>query len=414
MIPHRPPFKLRTIAARLIAPTASSGTARRLEQAYSQAVGCTEAVWLPSARAGIYWALLAATRGQAKVVAPAFTCSVVHEAIVRSGCELCLIDSGSADFLMDEEALRLARSGVYALVLSEPYGHAYEFQDAEEDKAAAAKIRIFDSAMAISHRSLFDRLEGNDFAVVSFAAGKTSYSGWGGMGFTRDTALADEVRRLRDSTLQKAGIKLTAKRIAQIVLRTVAHQPAVHSATLSVWKRTASARQLASKLLRRAPQEDVQSLDPAEWLPTIGQSPEWMQPSTYLDRGLALWNLQHADSAHAARLENALRYNTNLAGRAGVDCPPSSRFGLSHYTVRVDARIRNAVGQNLKKLGVDTRTLWSFNPYLSPEEYPNTSRLCAELLNLPNTQWMTPSQIDAVSERLLKCIKVCMKTHASA
>ncbi|MGA2822971.1 MAG: ABC transporter permease, partial [Bacteroidales bacterium] len=47
----------------------------QLEAAYATAAGCPSAVWLPSARAGICWALRASIGPQTKVLGPAFTCS---------------------------------------------------------------------------------------------------------------------------------------------------------------------------------------------------------------------------------------------------------------------------------------------------------------------------------------------------
>src|SRR6185369_10185549 len=96
---------------------------------------------------------------------------------------------------------RAAQDCEHALVLSEPYGHAYDLEALDRASAVKPKIRIVDSALAVPHRALFARLRGNDFAVVSFGSGKTVYAGWGAMGFTRDAALAKEVRKIRDGML---------------------------------------------------------------------------------------------------------------------------------------------------------------------------------------------------------------------
>ena len=97
----------------------------------------------------------------------------------------------------------------------------------------------------------------------------------------------------------------------------------------------------------------------------------------------------------------ARRYHHNLAGANGLLLPPISPFALSHFTIRVDASIRNRVKEELIKLGVYTISLWTFSPHLNPQEFPNAARLCAEVINLPLSPWMTPAQVDEVCERLL-------------
>ncbi len=83
MIPmHRPAFGIATVLASSLADRKNSSL-NLLEEVYAEVSGCAEAVWLPLARAGICWALRAAIGEQTKVVAPAFTCESVHEAIAE-------------------------------------------------------------------------------------------------------------------------------------------------------------------------------------------------------------------------------------------------------------------------------------------------------------------------------------------
>ncbi len=79
MIPlHRPALCLgRVLGASLGATEGRS--LRGLEAAYTEASGGAWAVWLPSARAGICWALRAAIQNRDNVIGPAFTCSVVWQ-----------------------------------------------------------------------------------------------------------------------------------------------------------------------------------------------------------------------------------------------------------------------------------------------------------------------------------------------
>jgi len=404
MIPlHRPAFGVGAVLKAALFPYGESKELRRCEEAHATASGCAEAVWLPSARAGIAWALRAAITPETKVIGPAFTCSVVHEAMVRSGGRPQIIDAARDSFGMESMALRTACGGDHALVLSEPYGHTYDLGQLAQRAASTPRIRIVDSAMAVPHRSLFDRLRGNDFAVVSFGAGKNTYAGWGAMGFTRDAALAAEVRNLRDALAAPRDLKLTLKRAASIGLRTAAQNPLVFSAARKLWYQASALRSKPSPPKAAAPSPSTTGF-PTAWSDTKTYSPEWRLPSTHVDRGLALRNLELAETVHAKRLELARRYHTNLASVKGLILPPVSPFALSHFTVRVNAGIRSRLKDQLLRRGVYTISLWAFNAHLNPQEFPNAYRLCWEVVSLPLSPWMSVRQVDEVCEVLIRCL----------
>lgn len=403
MIPlHRPAFGVGTVVAASLAPRTESKDLRCCEEAHAAASGCAEAVWLPSGRAGIAWALRAAISPGTQVLGPAFTCSVVHEAMVRSGGQPQIVDAAGDSFTMDLAALQPASPGDYALVLSEPYGHTYDLKHLAQTAAPTPRIRIVDSAMAVPQRALFERLRGNDFAVVSFGAGKNSYAGWGAMGFTRDPALANELRKIRDPLLAAGSFKLTLKRSIGIGLRTAAQNPLVFSVTRKLWYQANALRPRVRPPISSPGATTFSAGFPAAWSDDKTCGCEWRLPSTKVDRGLALRNLERAESVHAKRLTLARRYHDNLAGVNGIMRPPVSPFALSHYTVRVAAGIRNRVKEELLKLGVYTISLWAFNAHLNPQEFPNAFRLCSEVISLPLSPWMTMAQVDEVCERLLR------------
>ena len=139
---------------------------------------------------------------------------------------------------------------------------------------------------------------------------------------------------------------------------------------------------------------------PAAWADESTCSAEWRLPSTHVDRGLALKNLELADAVHAKRLRLAQRYREQLSGVGGLRLPPVSPFALSHFTVRVDARRRNGIKIELYRRGVYTISLWAFNEHLNPQEFPNAFRLCSEVICLPLSPWMNDGQVAEVCEHL--------------
>ncbi len=410
MIPlHRPPFGIGTvIGSSLVGGKRRS--LRWLEDAYAEASGCA-AVWLPLARAGICWALRATIGPRTKVIGPAFTCPVVHEAMVRSGGSVRLTDPGEGDFLIDERTLLQTMKADYALVLCEVYGYAYDLAQIQENTASDPAVRIIDMAMSVHHPGLCQRLRSTDFAVISFGTRKSMFAGWGGMGFTPNVALAKEVGRLRDSVLAQSTFGLLLQRTVETSLRTAAHYPPVHSLTYGMMDKGRSilvrARQMWPRGRSEQGLEPAPAGFPAAWSDERNRSPEWSLPSTHLDRHLALWNLQQAESDHDRRLVLARRYHENLAGANGILRPRISSRALSHYTVRVNANTRNLLKRRLINTGVNAASMWAFPKYLDKEQYPKAFRTSSEVLNLPLAPWLSDKHVDRICSALIHCIHTC-------
>ena len=393
MIPlHRPPFGLSQVIASALAG-GDRTSLERLEAAYARFAGLT-AVWLPSARAGIAWALRGSVSPETRILGPAFTCAVVHDVLAHAGGKVQWLEPDTDQLLVSPASIAAHHSNPQALVLCEVYGHTYDLGQLSRQIAAPPVIRIVDMAMAVPHPSLFARLEPRDFAVISFGAGKNMYAGWGAMGFARNQSLAGEIRRIRDAALTPSTVKLTARRALDACARTVGNQPLVH----------ALARKLRDTL-RREKFRATAGVASAATKPAGGKpAAEWTLPSTRVDRGLALWNLENACVAHGGRIQLAAQFQKNLAGATDLHIPRPSTDVLSHFTVRVDARIRDRVKQQLYAAGINTVTLWAFSARLSQNEFPLARRASSEVLNLPLSPWMTVNQVDFVCETLLRCV----------
>jgi dTDP-4-amino-4,6-dideoxygalactose transaminase len=389
---NRPPFGISAVVASALA-NGKRNHVQQFEAAYAAAAGCFYAVWLPTARAGICWALRASVGERTTVVGPAFTCSAVHEAMVRSGGRIHLVDAEDDGFLMSEEALLPLQGGNYAMVLSEVYGHTYDLARLERRAASPPAVRIVDMAMAVPHPALFERLHANDFAVISFGRGKSMFAGSGAVGFTRNQALANEVRNQRDAILLRGGFRLLLQRAAKVSLRTLAQYPAVYP--------------LARRLQSWVPAEEFPEMPaigfPPAWSNDGTLALNWKLPSTRLDRGLALRNLDRADYFRQARLALARRYHTNLDEANGILRPKISPEALSHYTVRVSPAIRPLAHERLHLSG----SLWAFCHYLDKSLFPNAFRLSCSVLNLPLSPWMSLHQVDRVCEVLRRCVEDC-------
>lgn len=392
--PHLPPFGIgRALLA--ILDRCDPARVEDVEAVAAQIYGVPHAVLLPSARAGICWAIQAAVGSEGHVLCPAYTCFVVHEAAFRSPAWPQMLDIAPEGFLMDPAVIRSAARAPYALVLCEIYGHTYDLAALEAELPVRPAIRVVDMAMTLPTSASLARLRGNDFAVTSLGLGKCLYAGWGGLGLTRDRALADEVRRIRDAALAPGGLGLAAGRAAILARAGVCkYMPAG----------------LMTKTLRIEPPKP----DPAapvhpgpfkEWCQTATQTPEWRLPSTRPDRRLAMYNLRRTEAGAAHRLQLAARYHENLAGVAGVRRPPASVHPLSFYTIRVRPEARLAVSQGLWKAGIAVTALLEFLTYLDPAEFPHTWRTASEVINLPLFEGLSAAQVDRISEQVARCVK---------
>ncbi|MDQ6883911.1 MAG: DegT/DnrJ/EryC1/StrS family aminotransferase [Candidatus Dormibacteraeota bacterium] len=394
MIPrHRPPFGLGPVVRSVL------GNGRRprideIEESFSQKLGVAHAIWLPSVRAGILWTLRAIAGPDTRVIGPAFTCKRVHEAIASSGLAWQLVDAAPNGFLMNRESLGSAQQGTTCTVFCEVFGHVYDFSDQSRSMAKSEQTsRILDMAGTIPNRALLARLAGNDVALVSFnGAGKCMTAGWGGIGFTRDSGLAAELRSLRDSSLRRETGRLRFTRCAKVLA-----QMALYGGPFYAAARRFRHRPVAPEgPVGRLPGQFGVGLDT-----TSGGY--WHLPSTVVDRRLSQHNLMRAGDYEGKHLSDAVRYRDNLGGVAGICLPPFSDNALSHFTIRVSAHGRSEIRRCLWQAGVDVGTYYPFPPFLSRHEYPNAHRLSSEVLNLPLGPGFDDHDIDRISEVLIRC-----------
>lgn len=389
---NRPPLKTGQVVAALLDWRRRFSVAE-LEEAYARAFGVPHALWLPSARAGIDWALRAALDPGTPALCSAFTCKVVHEAIVRSGREMRLVDVAPGRFLMDAAAIADAAVAPHALILCEMYGHTYDLAAVDSATRIIPRIRILDMAMTVPSGALLARLHGNDFAVISFGIGKCLYAEWGGMAFTRDAALAQEVRRLRDAGRSAAGPFLGLQRTLRILLRTAVATPEVFTLSRTV-RRSIAPRPRNIRGSKNAATGAKPGMAPAEW----------RLPSTRLDRQLIHRHLELSQWYTARRLALAARYHELLRNVPGIVQPPPSAQPLSHYTIRVSAAARAEIQSRLRAEGIAAGTLFEFGRYLSPQEFPNASAVAAEVLNLPLSVDLEAAQIEHIAAAVVRSV----------
>ena len=376
MIPrHRPPFGLATLAGAVI-PGFGLYKAEQLELAYAKALDAPYAVWLPSARYGIFQAINIGLGITDSVYSPAFTCHVVHQAVRQTARPMTLIDSNSNSPLMQTSGIR--HRDEYGVVLSEVFGIRYD-NPAANAFLRGAGLRIFDMAMCIPTPKDIQRLVDRDVALISFGLGKSLYAGWGGMAFTKERRMADLLRKCRDQDIRIDSPTSSLRKTVAVCLRTVAHSQPLYKFS----------RRVASRRTEVVSDSDHQA---SYSVPEKLHTSEWSQPATSFHLNLAAANLKRSGTFEQDRICYSNLYRSELKPHtfrasdndaALLTFPQECNDAMSHFNVRVSGNLRDELRTFLWQNGIDTATLFPFPAGADSAAYPNAYHLTQEILGLP-------------------------------
>lgn len=377
MIPrHRPPFGLPNLAAAAI-PGFGLHKAEQLEHAYAATLDAPHAVWLPSARYGIFQAINIGLGLQDKIYCPAFTCHVVHQAVRQTARPMTLVDCNAHDPLMQTSGLR--HQNEYGVVLSGVFGIRYH-NPSGDSFLRGARLRIFDMAMCIPTPQDIQRLLDSDVALISFGLGKSLYAGWGGMAFTKDRHMAESLRNCRNQDIRTDSLTAALRKTASVWLRTAAHSRPLYK----FFRRAVSSR------TEVATDSDRHVSLPA--VPEKLHTSEFRQSPTSFHLNLAAANLKRSNTFEQDRIcysniyRNELTPHTLNASRkdaALLTLPPECNDAMSHFSVRVGGHLRDELRTFLWQNGIDTATLFPFPAAADSAVFPNAFRLTQEILGLP-------------------------------
>jgi dTDP-4-amino-4,6-dideoxygalactose transaminase len=356
-----------------------------LERGYALHCGVADAVVVPAVRSAILLLLRAALPPGGLAVGPAFTCLVVHEAMLASGMRTKFLDSEPAHFTPPATAIRTAAEPGCAIVLSELYGIELDakFLSSLDDLSPA--LRILDSAMGIPHADRLRAMRPTDVALVSFGMGKSLCAGGGGVALFADRALAARVRSARDGMLAESGspslLKGELKFLAGLALRSRALVK--HSAVLR-----ARIGRVPAPRAGGAPDAGSVPGERKTWL-----SPEWTHQLSRSQRRLVARNLANAVRSAELRREQAkvyLRCLAPLGITPGVD---ERLLPQSHFPIRVPASSRAALRANLRAQGFETGDEFPISDALRERDYPLALAASREIITLPMGEHVSTREI---------------------
>jgi len=391
---HAPPFALDGLLS--VICRGSDVDQSALEKACAKGFRVREAILLPSARTGILLRLRAVGPSVESVVGPAFTCSVVHQAMELSGLPIRFIDSEPCGYLMNADDLRKAAEGPSAVVLCEIYGLRYSAHGAALGGNRPPITRIWDMAMCVPQPDDFRRLETNDVAVVSFGLGKCLYAGWGGLLLTQDAELAARIRGLRDQLVIRETPAIRARRGLEVFVRAVAYNRFLYGfgRTLADWR---NGHALGSHTLESAaaPGAQVQTQ----------LSREWIEPMTALNRKLAMANLAYAAEKWELRRRQAIEYCRCLEPLGVIRGFDRESLPESHFPIRVAGKARNGLRRFLACRGIDTGTYFSFPRGLPRATYPAAAQASDEVILLPLGPCIREDEVQMVAKHVMEGLR---------
>ena len=352
-----------------------------IEQQYQDLLGVEFAIWLPSARYGITRSIQQNVPQEGTVVCPVFNCGAVFHAASECGRPVQFIDCSANSFLVDTSVRPAPYS---AVILSEMFGHRFSAEELNQPLVSNAAYRVFDMAMAIPTADDMHRMKDSDVTVLSFGLGKSLYSGWGGMALTHCQQTAIALQKHRDTDLTIGNVAARTKWNAQLIARTLAHEPLVYRKLRELKQRSSHSEAAESSGFSR-------------------QSREWHRPPTGLTAALSARNLDSANSYAFQRIQLSAEYANQLSSISNrVQLPQQIDSALSHYSIRIPGDLRESIRQQLWNSGIDVGSLFPFPHHLAnAEDFPNAHQASREVMNLPLSNQLTKADV----RRICDCLK---------
>lgn len=348
---------------------------REFEVAVADCVGARYGLAFAYGRSSIVALFRALGLSQAEVIMPAFTCSVVAEAVVASGNRPVFVDIDLTDYTMDLKAIKAAlTSQTRAIIATRMYGYPV---DVEAIRAIVGDNRVLiveDAALALHPPSGIRRVS-SDVAFYSFGRGKQLYTITGGVMVTDIPDLYEKLKAYRDQEMKQLPLSAWARRCLQVLTAYIALSAALEEGAMRV-KNVGMVKQTRE---------------------TIGLVREDLPPdyaSAYADfQGrIGLAQLRKLDTALVRSRSIAEFYHQELQDIPGlISAPIIPGATYAYYTVRVAHRDRLDFRQRMLAQGVEVGTNFRYVlPQLDAYRsyayglYPQAEQAAREVVNLPN------------------------------
>jgi len=346
------------------------------ESAAAACVGARYALAFAYGHSGLIASFRALGLTEVDVVLPAYTCTVVADAVVACGNRPVFVDIDLADYNMRLDAMEAALTPqTRAIIATHMYGYPTDV-DAIRDVAGDERVLIVeDSALRLRRFSPGTGGLRGDVGLFSFGHAKHLFTVQGGIIATNSAELYERIRAHRDQEMAHLPAALWAKRWLQLLLSGMPFaKSALHELRDRTQEMTAAGRA---------------SSDPNS-LSTLVE-PDHDTAYADFQARVGLCQLRKLGTVLNRRQELVECYNRELCDVPGLTpAPVVPDATYSHYTVRVAGRDEIDFVHRMESKGVEVGQVYDhvlpfrkrFRPY-ARDRYPNTEQATREVVNLP-------------------------------
>ena len=311
----------------------------------------------------------------AEVIMPAYTCSVMAEAVVASGNRPVFVDISLADYNMDLGAIKPAlTSETRAVIATHMYGYPTDVSAIRSLVGDKRVLIIEDAALALKPAGSNTGGILGDIALFSFGRGKQLYSITGGVMATDSSSIHEKVRSYRDREMSQLPSSVLARRCAQVITAYMALSGSLEKRLIQLKGIDAVKR---SREVVGLAQGDLPQDYAAAYANFQGR--------------MGLAQLRKLDVVLERNRRIAELYRQTLQDVPGLIAAPVVRGATyTYYSVRIKGRDETGFRQRMWDQGIEVGlnfryTLPNLDAYRSYANgpYPQAEQAASEVVNLP-------------------------------
>jgi perosamine synthetase len=368
----------------------------RFEEAFAAHFGFPHGLYFSYGRAALFALLRGMGWTDARVLVPAYTCTVVPHAIKLSGNRVAYVDCAPDHFNVPADALEDRITPDTRMVIATPlFGYPLDRRGYERATAAAPETFLLHDvahAYACEDRKGV-QLEGADGALFGLGIGKSMTTLYGGMLLLRSREIYEAVRSFRAEHFHTARTRDTLSRLSYALSSWAAFREPFLSPVSWLERNTG----VLDRFTRYYYGQDGVEL-PGDYrrLPTL------------LQAKLGLEQLPRFERRAARRWANSQRYENRLAEAGFPRFAVQGIASYSHFPLAVADR--EAVIADLARRGVQLGRLVDYScPELPGYEqeraeqgpFPNASWFGRHMINLPNWPDLALGRVEEVVAALV-------------
>lgn len=345
------------------------------EAAVAERTGARYGVAFAYGRSGVVALLKALELSRAEVIMPAYTCSVIIEAVVASGNTPVFVDIDLSDYNMDIGAIKAAVTPqTRAIVATHMHGYLTDIAAIRREVGDERILVIEDSALALRPIGSSAPEAAGDVTLFSFGRGKQLYTLSGGVMTTNSATFYERMKTFRDTEMNCLPGSAWRKRYLQLLTAYLAQSATLESG-LSRIKNVGPIKRARDAVGL------VRALMPRDYA------------TAYADfqgrLGLAqLRKLEIVLERNRAIAEFYSHELQNIPGLRPAPLIPGSTY--ARYSIQIERRDEIAFSRRMRDQGVEVGLNFNYAlPCLKPYQgyargrYPCSEQAAAATTNLP-------------------------------